>query len=106
MYDLFFSFNAFVQNVYQVRNHQLPDRTIKGTIRAHIKAVMQVLIVLKKDQRTGTLSESIMIIYECTCTSPWDESSFTRWVDWPGAKNILDEFNAFYAAVCNACIAF
>ena len=33
---------------------------MEGTIRAHIKPGMQVLIVLKKDQRTGTLTEGIV----------------------------------------------
>lgn len=31
-----------------------------GTTRANIKPGMQVLIVLKKDQRTGTLTEGIV----------------------------------------------
>jgi uncharacterized repeat protein (TIGR03833 family) len=31
-----------------------------GTIRANIKPGMLVLIVLKKDQRTGTLTEGIV----------------------------------------------
>lgn len=31
-----------------------------GTIRSHIKPGMQVLIVLKKDQRTGNLTEGIV----------------------------------------------
>jgi len=31
-----------------------------GTIRANIKPGMQVLIVLKKDQRSGTLTEGIV----------------------------------------------
>lgn len=33
---------------------------MEGTIRANIKPGMQVLIVLKKDQRTGTLTEGIV----------------------------------------------
>lgn len=33
---------------------------MEGTIRSHIKPGMQVLIVLKKDQRTGTLTEGIV----------------------------------------------
>ena len=33
---------------------------MEGTIRAHIKPGMQVLIVLKKDQRTGNLTEGIV----------------------------------------------
>ncbi|MEJ8819525.1 YwbE family protein [Lacibacter sp. H407] len=33
---------------------------MEGTIRAHIKPGMQVLIVLKKDQRTGILTEGIV----------------------------------------------
>lgn len=31
-----------------------------GTIRANIKPGMQVLIILKKDQRTGALTEGIV----------------------------------------------
>ncbi len=33
---------------------------MEGTIRANIKPGMQVLIILKKDQRTGTLTEGIV----------------------------------------------
>ena len=33
---------------------------MEGTIRANIKPGMKVLIVLKKDQRTGTLTEGIV----------------------------------------------
>lgn len=33
---------------------------MEGTIRSTIKPGMQVLIVLKKDQRTGTLTEGIV----------------------------------------------
>lgn len=33
---------------------------MEGTIRANIKPGMQVLIVLKKDQLTGTLTEGIV----------------------------------------------
>lgn len=33
---------------------------MEGTIRSHIKPGMQVLIVVKKDQRTGTLTEGIV----------------------------------------------
>lgn len=33
---------------------------MEGTIRANIKPGMLVLIVLKKDQRTGTLTEGIV----------------------------------------------
>jgi uncharacterized repeat protein (TIGR03833 family) len=33
---------------------------MEGTIRANIKPGMQVLIVLKKDQRNGTLTEGIV----------------------------------------------
>ena len=33
---------------------------MEGTIRANIKPGMQVLIVLKKDQRTGVLTEGIV----------------------------------------------
>lgn len=33
---------------------------MEGTIRANIKPGMQVLIVLKKDQRTGALTEGIV----------------------------------------------
>jgi uncharacterized repeat protein (TIGR03833 family) len=33
---------------------------MNGTIRANIKPGMQVLIVLKKDQRTGTLTEGVV----------------------------------------------
>lgn len=33
---------------------------MEGSIRANIKPGMQVLIVLKKDQRTGTLTEGIV----------------------------------------------
>ena len=33
---------------------------MEGTTRANIKPGMQVLIVLKKDQRTGTLTEGIV----------------------------------------------
>ena len=35
-------------------------RIMEGTIRANIKPGMQVLIVLKKDQRTGVLTEGIV----------------------------------------------
>lgn len=33
---------------------------MEGTIRANIKPGMLVLIILKKDQRTGTLTEGIV----------------------------------------------
>lgn len=33
---------------------------MEGTIRSNIKPGMKVLIVLKKDQRTGTLTEGIV----------------------------------------------
>jgi uncharacterized repeat protein (TIGR03833 family) len=33
---------------------------MEGTIRANIKPGMQVLIILKKDQRTGILTEGIV----------------------------------------------
>jgi uncharacterized repeat protein (TIGR03833 family) len=33
---------------------------MEGTIRSNIKPGMQVLIILKKDQRTGTLTEGIV----------------------------------------------
>jgi uncharacterized repeat protein (TIGR03833 family) len=33
---------------------------MEGTIRANIKPGMQVLIILKKDQRAGTLTEGIV----------------------------------------------
>lgn len=33
---------------------------MEGTIRANIKPGMQVLIILKKDQRTGALTEGIV----------------------------------------------
>jgi uncharacterized repeat protein (TIGR03833 family) len=33
---------------------------MEGTIRSNIKPGMQVLIVLKKDQRTGNLTEGIV----------------------------------------------
>jgi uncharacterized repeat protein (TIGR03833 family) len=33
---------------------------MEGTIRANIKPGMQVLIILKKDQRTGYLTEGIV----------------------------------------------
>lgn len=33
---------------------------MEGTIRANIKPGMQVLIILKKDQRTGSLTEGIV----------------------------------------------
>lgn len=33
---------------------------MEGTIRANIKPGMQVLIILKKDQRTGNLTEGIV----------------------------------------------
>jgi uncharacterized repeat protein (TIGR03833 family) len=33
---------------------------MQGTIRSNIKPGMQVLIILKKDQRTGTLTEGIV----------------------------------------------
>lgn len=33
---------------------------MEGTIRTNIKPGMQVLIVLKKDQRTGTLTKGIV----------------------------------------------
>jgi uncharacterized repeat protein (TIGR03833 family) len=38
----------------------LKTTQMEGTIRANIKPGMQVLIILKKDQRTGTLTEGIV----------------------------------------------
>lgn len=42
-----------------IANRQ-PQLYMEGTIRANIKPGMQVLIILKKDQRTGTLTEGIV----------------------------------------------
>jgi uncharacterized repeat protein (TIGR03833 family) len=39
---------------------QLKNHKMDGTTRANIKPGMQVLIVLKKDQRTGKLTEGIV----------------------------------------------
>ena len=39
----------------------IPDKNVvEGTLRSNIKPGMQVLIVLKKDQRTGILTEGIV----------------------------------------------
>ena len=57
-----------------------------GQNRAQIKPGQTVSIVLKKDQRTGALTQGIVKKYfnKIAFPSPWYKSSIGKWPCWKG----------------------
>jgi uncharacterized repeat protein (TIGR03833 family) len=53
---------------------------MNGTTRANIKAGLEVLIVLKKDQSTGKFTKGIIIGHpdQLAHAPAWHQSSFTK----------------------------